>query len=171
MSKSGFLVRIIVRIIGSAVALAGICILTLSPLHADEPIAFPDGFRSWVHVKSALITSAHPAFKSEGGIHHIYANPKAAEAYASGQFPDGSVIVYELLETVEKDGLITEGVRRRIDMMVKDGDRYKATGGWGYERYMGTASKVGVLDNAGQTGCSACHARAQDHGSVFSRMR
>src|SRR5262245_10418854 len=71
--------------------------------YAGEPMSYPDGFRTWVHVKSVLITAAHPSFQAEGGLHHIYANAKAADGYRSGYFADGSVIVYELLETQEKN--------------------------------------------------------------------
>ena len=33
-----------------------------------------------------------------GGIHHIYANDKAIEGYRNELFPDGAVIIFDLLE-------------------------------------------------------------------------
>lgn len=143
---------------------------SIGTLLPAEPVAYPDDYRIWVHVKSALVTSAHPAFPTEGGIHHIYANPKAAEGYRTGQFPNGSVIVYELLETHEKDGVITEGARRRIDVMVKDASRYESTGGWGFERFPGASQGERAVRDAA-TMCFACHTHAEEHGFVFSRMR
>jgi len=137
----------------------------------DEPVLYPNDYRAWVHVKSALITSAHPAYESEGGLHHVYANPKAVEGYKSGQFPDGSVIVYELLETHEKDGVVTEGARRRLDAMVKDLARHGNTGGWGFERFLGADQTTEKVRDAGKTMCFECHAHAREHGFVFSRMR
>jgi len=134
-------------------------------------VPYPQNFRGWTHVKSALITSAHPAFQAEGGIHHIYANPKATEGYASGQFSDGSVIVYELVETHEKDGVIAEGSRRRVDVMVKDATRFQATGGWGFERFMADSQTAALAPGAAAKSCYECHTRAQDHGLVFSRIR
>ena len=131
---------------------------------------FPRDFRNWVHVKSAIVTSGHPAAPTEGGIHHIYANPKAVEGYASGEFADGSAIVYELLEANEKDGVISEGARRRVDLMIKDSVRYQSTGGWGFERFK-AAGQVTELDGAAQKTCFDCHSRAREHGFVFGRMR
>jgi len=131
--------------------------------------SYPQGFRNWVHVKSAIITSSHPAAAVEGGIHHIYANPQAVQGYVSGQFADGSAIVYELLEANEKDGVVSEGAPRRVDMMIKDSARFKATGGWGFERFK-ASGEITELGSAQKT-CFDCHARALDHGFVFSRMR
>ena len=137
----------------------------------DEPVPYPSDYRGWVHVKSAVITSAHPAYATEGGLHHVYANPKAVEGYKSGQFPDGSIIVYELLETHEKDGVVSEGARRRLDIMVKDLTRYGNTGGWAFERFPGANQTSGIIHDAGKTMCFECHAHAREHGFVFSRMR
>lgn len=133
-------------------------------------IPFPDGFRQWTHVKSAIVTSGHPAAAAEGGIHHIYANPKAAEGYSSGQFPEGAAIVYELLETTEKDGVISEGPRRRLDLMVKDSAAFPTTAGWGFARFREVSGASELSDEA-RVACFECHRRAAGHGFVFSRMR
>ena len=122
-------------------------------------------------MKTAMITSAHPAFQSEGGLHHIYANQKAIDGFAAGRFPDGSVIVYELLETQEKDGVVSEGEVRRVDVMVKDPERNASTGGWGFERFRGSDPTNGILTDSVRTTCFQCHVRAADHGFVFSRIR
>jgi hypothetical protein len=151
--------------------LAFLATFLLAALLASEPAPYPTGFRNWVHVKSALVTAAHPAAQTEGGIHHVYANPKAAEAYPSGQFPDGAVIVYELLQTTENGGVISEGARRRLDVMVKDSERYKATGGWGFHRFMGSEQTGDAVADAGKAMCFDCHAAAAAHGFVFSRIR
>ena len=70
-------------------------------------------------------------------MHHIFANQKAIDGYSSGDFADGSVIVYELRETQQKNGVIFEGERRRVDVMIKDSSLYKNTGGWRFERFWG----------------------------------
>jgi hypothetical protein len=132
---------------------------------------YPNEYRAWIHVKSAMITRAHPAAESEGGLHHIYANAKAAEGYRTGRFADGAAIVYELLETTEKDGVISESGRRRLDVMFKDSARYRESGGWGYQRFLGTNETENVLDARNEAQCHQCHSRASAHGFVFSRMR
>jgi hypothetical protein len=50
------------------------------------------------NVKSMVIQKGHPLFDAFGGMHHIYANPAAADALrASKSFPDGAVFVFDLL--------------------------------------------------------------------------
>src|ERR1044072_6957866 len=106
----------------------GILIWTLH-LNAtpQTTIDYPGGYRQWTHVKSALVGPQSPSFPRYGGLHHIYANEKALEGYRGGQFQDGSVIVFDLLEVQEKAGVTAEAGRRFIDVMVKDSKRFTET--------------------------------------------
>ncbi|HXM17005.1 MAG TPA: cytochrome P460 family protein, partial [Candidatus Eremiobacteraceae bacterium] len=70
--------------------------LSVSLLCATESVQYPDGFRRWVHVGTGVILPGGTLPESEQGMHHVFANPKAADGYASGEFADGSIIVYEL---------------------------------------------------------------------------
>ena len=137
----------------------------------DDPNQFPKEFRKWAHVKSVLVGSQSIAFVTEGGIHHIYANEKALEGYESGRFPDGSVIVYDLLETKEIAGNTVEGATRRVDVMVKDTERYRTTGGWQFMSFPGGKQTDGTLAADRQAVCSKCHANRRDHDFVFSEFR
>ena len=67
-----------------------------------------------------IMSPANPQLKSEEGMHHIFANEKAVEGYATGNFADGSMVVYELRETKQQNGVIFEGDRKRVDVMIKD---------------------------------------------------
>lgn len=142
----------------------------------DKPqaaVPYPDGFRSWTHVKSLVVGPGHESYSKRGGIHHYYANDKAVTGYNSGSFPDGSIVVDEAVVTKDGEGrtkgLVFEGERRFLDVMVKDSHNYGSTGGWGYEHFDANG-RVGSLDGSQQAACSACHAKAPtDH--VFSRMR
>ena len=55
------------------------------------------------------------------------------------RFPDGAIIVDEAVSTKDGDGrtkgLVFEGDRRFLDVMVKNSSRYGSTGGWGYEHF------------------------------------
>lgn len=157
-------------------------ILMLSPIavlivnfallaQTDETPSFPKEFRRWAHVKSALVGPQSPAFATEGGIHHIYANDKALRGYDSGKFPDGSVIVYDLLETKEVAGNTIEGQTRRVDVMVKHSGRYASTGGWDFMSFSGNDQTHGNLTAARQATCAGCHAHRKDHDLVFSEFR
>jgi cytochrome P460 len=137
----------------------------------DETPAFPKEFRRWAHVKSVLVGPQSIAFATEGGIHHIYANGKALEGYDSGKFPDGSVIVYDLLETKDVAGNTIEGPTRRVDVMVKQSERDASTGGWKFMSFSGNDQKDGKLTAEREATCAGCHAHRKDHDFVFSEFR
>ena len=44
---------------------------------SDNTVPYPEGYRKWVHVGTALVGPQSPFFATGGGIHHIYANDKA----------------------------------------------------------------------------------------------
>jgi hypothetical protein len=138
---------------------------------SNDAVPYPAGYRQWPRVMSALVGPQSPAFALHGGIHHIYANEKAMEGYRAGRFPDGSVLVADFLETRESAGITTEGPRRRIDVMVKDGRRYQETGGWGFEQFKGDSQTDRMITAQIATKCFACHAQQKEHDSVFSRFR
>ena len=140
---------------------------------ARQTVPYPEGFRSWTVVKSLVIGPGHDSFAKRGGIHHYYANDKAVLGYRTGTFPDGSMVVDEAVFTKDGEGraggIVFEGDRRFLDVMVKDGRRFEATGGWGYEHF-DRDDRTGQLSDSDRAACSTCHAKAPtDH--VFSRMR
>jgi len=137
---------------------------------AQSQVTFPAGYREWVHVKSAIIGSEFPAYATEGGIHHLYANKIALPGFRSGNFDDGSILVYDLLLLSEMGGVGTEGTRRRTDVMVKDSKRYTASGGWGFGRFMGNDREHDVLTADFRAACFQCHSARKAQGFVFSEM-
>jgi hypothetical protein len=152
--------------------LAALCATTSTAvLAADPQVSYPEGYRDWRHIKSMVIEEGHPLYGSFGGIHHLYANDKAMEGYRKGTFPDGSVIIFDLLEAVHDGNAVTEGDRKVVGVMYKDSKRYRDTGGWGFEGFgSGDRSNRVVGENAASA-CFACHApqKAQDY--TFSKLR
>ncbi|MFZ5624581.1 MAG: cytochrome P460 family protein [Gemmatimonadota bacterium] len=138
---------------------------------ADPEVPYPAGYRDWHHVKSMVIERGHPLYGSFGGIHHLYANPKAMEGYKTGKFPDGSVIVFDLLEAKSADNAVTEGGRKVIGVMHKDTRKFAATGGWGFEGFGGGDKANRLVRGNAASACFACHAQQKDHDYVFSRLR
>ena len=139
---------------------------------SPPPVDYPAGYRQWGHVKSMLISSdKHPLFATFGGLHHIYANPEAMKAYVKGgTFPDGSVIVFDLLDAKEENGAWVGGERKLVGVMVKNRARYKATAGWGFEGFKGDSrTERMVTDANGQ--CFGCHQQQKDNDFVFSGYR
>ena len=100
----------------------------------------------------------------------MFANQDAANGFSSGNFADGSIIVYELREAQQKNGVIVEGDRKRVDVMIKDSGHYPSTGGWRFERFWGTDQAKDAIHDSGVS-CFQCHAKANAHGSVFSQLQ
>jgi hypothetical protein len=150
-----------------------ILILTIaasSVLHAASPAPYPDGYRTWSHVKSGIIGPAHKNFAIMGGFQHIYANEQAMAGYRTRQFPEGSVIAFEWLEMSEKEGAYAEGPRRQVDVMVKDSKLYASTGGWGFQRYV-KDSKTELAAAPTPEACFGCHDKLKKDGLVLSQYR
>jgi len=134
-------------------------------------VPYPKGYRDWTHVKAMILEAGHPLYESFGGIHHLYANDKAMQGYRKGTFPDGSVIVFDLLEAVAKDHAVTEGSRKVLGVMHRDHKRWPETGGWGFEGFAAGDAANPVVGAQAATACFACHAAQKNTGYVFSRWR
>lgn len=139
----------------------------------DAPIAFPEGFRGWTHVSSALVGPASPVAPKYEGVHHIYANAAAMQGYRTGSWPDGAMIVYDQW-TAAAAGRDAQGPGRRkfIDVMVRDSRRFAATGGWGYTEFLADGWIRAAEIEADQKGCDGCHEKNAPGGDrVFSAFR
>jgi Cytochrome P460 len=143
-------------------------VVLVQPAHAE--VDYPEGYRDWTHVKSMVINPGHPLYEAFGGIHHLYANGKALAGYKSGKFPDGAVIVFDLLTANSEGNAIQEGERKVVGVMVKKAKKYKDTGGWGFEGFKGDTRDRAVGPNAA-TACFGCHTAQKDQDYVFSQWR
>jgi hypothetical protein len=137
----------------------------------DASVPYPEGYRDWHHVKSMVIEEGHALYEAFGGIHHIYANDKALEGYRAGTFPDGAVIVFDLLDAIHADHAVTEAERKVAGVMHKDAARYADTGGWGFEGFAGGDPARPVVGEQAATACFACHQPMKDRDYVFSALR
>src|SRR5687767_13234248 len=134
------------------------------------PVVYPEGYRTWSHVKSALISPAHRNFANTGGFQHIYANTEPMVGYRTRTFPEGSTVVFDWLEMRDKNGAFEEGPRRQVDVMVKDTQRFASTGGWRFQRFV-KDSRTEVATTPSPAQCFACHDNLQKDGLILSRYR
>jgi hypothetical protein len=139
-------------------------------LAQDKPVPFPEGYLRWTHVKTMIITPGHPLYETFGGMHFIYANPRAMEGYRKGKFDDGSIIVFDLVEAASKDDTISEGRRKLVAVMYKQSSQYEDTGGWGFESFKGSRRDRAVAGSA-KAACFECHATQSRMDYVFSSPR
>jgi Cytochrome P460 len=170
----------------SLVVIAG---LTLASQFATEtagetapppPVPYPDGYRQWMHISSAVTPPEKGAANSQpeegqrvaphGLIHHIYANEKALEGYRTGHFPEGAVLIADWFILEEKVTGLVQGPRKSINVMFRAA-HYSDTGGWGFEDFdkdSHTTRNVGP--NAVQA-CFECHTRVKNREYVFSVLK
>lgn len=146
------------------------CLLLWQSSDSGPPVDYPEGYRNWTHVKSAVISPSHRNFASTGGFQHIYANSQAMTGYRTRAFPEGSIVVFDWLTMEDKNGAFEEGSRRQVDVMVKDSVRYGSTGGWGFQRFVGD-SKTQLAATPTPAQCHACHEQLKKDGLVLSTYR
>ena len=152
-----------------SILLLGMILSTLS--FADSIIDYPNDYRHWTHVKSMVIQEGHPLHTSFGGIHHIYANDLALKGYQTGTFPEGAIIIFDLLDTADADSAITEQQRKVLGVMQKNSTKFKDTAGWGFEGFAGGDPNKPVIGSTYKEACYACHTSQKENDYVFSQWR
>jgi hypothetical protein len=136
----------------------------------NASVDYPLDYRSWQHVKSMVIQPGHALEDPFGGIHHVYANSKAMNGLTGGQYEDGAVFVFDLLDYDDSDNAIVETGHKRLDVMQYDSEKFSKTGGWGFDTFVGD-SKTERLDQDVVAACFGCHASAEASNYVFSKYR
>ncbi len=133
-------------------------------------VDYPSGYRSWQHVKSMTIQPGHALEDPFGGIHHVYANSKAMNGLTGGQYEDGAVFVFDLLDYDDNNRMIVETGRKRLDVMQYDTKQFSETGGWGYDTFVGDSATERLVQDV-VVSCHACHTGAKASNYVFSQYR
>ncbi len=110
-------------------------------------------------------------------IHTVYAQPEAVAAYrATGAFPDGTVVVKELLSAEARDmttGLISHATTLNgWFVMVKDTqgrfpDNALWGEGWGWAQFTADAPRQTFTEDY-RAECRACHVPAQDTDWLYT---
>ena len=138
------------------------------PAQAGE-VAYPEEYRDWYHVKSMVIDEQHPLAEPFAGIHHVYANTAALAGLRGGEYADGAVLVFDLLEAQDVGNALAEGPRKLLGVMQRDA-RKADTGGWRFEAFAGDSRSERLVKDGGQS-CYACHTDVRDRAFVFSQLR
>lgn len=146
------------------------CLALSSAWGEQGTVPYPEGYRHWHHVKSMVIQPGHALEDPFGGIHHIYANDPAVQGLKTGDYPDGAVLVFDLLEYQASDNSLIEGTRKLVGVMLRDKARFTATGGWGFEGFAGDSHTQRLTTDGGQS-CFGCHAPQESSQYVYSKMR
>jgi hypothetical protein len=139
-----------------------------APIFVDR---IPPGYRDW-----RLISVA----REEGELDDIRAilgNDLAIKTYREGKlpFPEGTIIAriawsYDASEENNKtfgraQSFVAGHPKNGVQFMVKDSDRYAATGGWGYAHF----NDAKTAETAVLTTCFPCHQAIKDRDYIFTR--
>ena len=146
-------------------------------------ITLPDNFRAkWIFlgswsiaekdVEQASAASGHGA----AGLHNVYTQPGVAEYFReNGSFPDGAVLVKELLRA-ETTQMTTGTVSRGVEVegwfvMVKDTkERFKSNplwgDGWGWVLF-NASDKITPVTRNYKTECVGCHIPARNDDWIY----
>lgn len=133
-------------------------------------IAYPKGYKQWPHIKSMVIEPGHPLENPFQGLHHVYGNSRALKGFEDGVFPDGSVLVFDLVQDKSEGKTIQEGQRKLVGVMQKDEKAFGKTGGWGFEGFKGNSQTERLVKDKG-VGCFSCHESQKKQNFVFSQPR
>jgi hypothetical protein len=135
----------------------------ISPLYG---VSIPAGYRQWELISPALEDEPLNELRA------VVGNKIAIEAYRRGSlpFPDGAILVklaWRRQQLSEFKAATVPGAPTTVQVMVKNSRRYKASGGWGFGRFVNGAS----VDVAQHQTCFGCHqASASGHDYVFTRF-
>ena len=143
---------------------------TASAANAGDTVDYPDGYRNWTHIKTMALHKGHPLENPFLGIHHVYGNEQGVKGTKSGQYDDGSILVFDLLKYMTADNASTEGDRVLVGVMVKDSNKYQSTGGWGFEGFKGNSHTERLVNDGGQS-CFSCLTSQKENDYVFTHWR
>jgi hypothetical protein len=138
---------------------------------AEEPgvIPVPEGYRNWYLDHSTIALQGHTP-EDEVGIQHVYANPAALKGLETGKFDDGAIFVVDRFAYVEDNNkTLSQGDRKVIAVMQRDQERFKDTGGWGFEAFKGGDPAQRLVTDGGKS-CFSCHTPQADNSFLFTRL-
>lgn len=156
--------NMIIILVSGVSAKVGAADIEVSP----NGIPFPADYINW-----SVISTSHRVDNKT--LRVIMGNDIAVKAARSGQinpWPKGAM----LGKVVWKEGTDkhwpTAVVPKKFvhaEFMLKDADKYKSTGGWGYARWKGKDLKAYGKDASFASECVACHTPVKGQDWVFTR--
>ena len=144
-----------------------------NPPPAPNGIAFMPDYKDWVSIASTERVDNGTMRIIAGNAIAINAiKTRNSQPWRGGSelWPDGSVLVKIIwVQLADSSGLIQTGEFRQTDFMVKDKNKYRETGGWGFARWAkGLQLAPYGKDAAFATECINCHRSMKDQDFVFT---
>ena len=129
-------------------------------------VEFMPDYRNWKAISSTERWD-------NGTMREILGNEIAIEAIAENRinpWPNGTAFAkVAWLQTPPDDkGVVRTGAFKQVEFMIKDAEKYAATGGWGWGRWLGMGLKPYGNNAAFQNECVTCHAPLRKNDYVFT---
>ena len=148
--------------------------------YVDEKgdITIPKDFRSWQFLGTWAVATDEDDEVGSKGFHNVYTQPETVSAFRStGKFPDGAVLVKELL-TATTNTMTTGEVSHATEtegwfIMIKDTQgRFKGNplwgDGWGWALFNADGPATTVTEDY-KDDCISCHVPAQKDDWIYLR--
>jgi Cytochrome P460 len=152
---------------------------SFSPYVDDKgKISIPKDFRSWYFLGSWGVAADEEGKAGSKGFHNVYTQPETVSAFRkTGKFPDGAVLVKELLKA-KTDGMTTGEISYATEtegwfIMIKDSKgRFKGNKlwgrGWGWSLFKAKDPMKTVTKNF-KANCIPCHVPAKKNDWIYVR--
>ena len=144
--------------------------------NSDGELIRPEGYRRWIFVGTPLTpndmnggTAAFPQFQN------VYIDPEAfAEYETTGEFPDGTALVKELVSVGSKAATSGKGYFMGdfigLEVAVKDSTRFKSEPGhWAYFSFGHEYPLKDTVEPQPVANCSTCHGASAAQDFVFTQ--
>ena len=148
---------------------AMLAITSLATLAQDDgSIQFPTEYRDWYHHHTTVNLKGHTP-EGEVGIQNVYANAAARAGLRTGTFADGAIFVVDRFSYKDEgNDTLKQDARKVVAVMLRNAERYKQTGGWGFQAFKGGDANAPVVKDGG-VACFACHVPHADNNFLFTR--
>jgi len=137
------------------------------PGAAPNGITLPEGYKDW-----RVIATSHR--DDNNTLRVILGNDAAIEAARTGNtnpWPDGAILgklVWKDARHKAWEKAVIPGEFVHAEFMLKDAEKWPATGGWGYARWKGMDQVPYGEDASFVQECHGCHTPVKDNDYVFT---
>ena len=134
---------------------------------APNGISLPEGYKDW-----RVISASHRI--DHESVRVILGNDvaiDAARANKTNPWPEGSVLAKLVWKQKDEEfwpAAIAPDEFIHAEFMIKDSEKYKDTGGWGYARWLGLDQKPYGKDKDFVQECYSCHLPVKARDYVFT---
>ena len=144
---------------------------------ADGELMQPTGYREWVYIGTPLTPNElNPPEAPFPEFHPVYIHPDDFAAYKkTGKFPDGTILVKELVTVGSKAATSGKGYFMGefigLEATIKDSKRFpKEPGNWAYFSFGHKYPLAKTAKAQPAAACNACHQASAAEDWVFTQF-